>query len=287
MVGGDADATSETVVRELEEGGHTVDCTLIAPDKLQGALDAALSDRPDALIVGGGDGTVRSAAIRLIGTDTPLGVLPLGTINRLARDLGMPLATREAAAALADPEVKAIDVAEVNGKPFLCNSVLGAPIRFSTERKKLRGKPARERLVGYVTALADMMRTRRRVRVVIDDGDQRHRVRALSMVVSCNGYAEEASLMLRRARLDGGELSAYVSRHASGWGMAQAAVRALLGRIEGDPEVLRVSSPSLQVRLRRSTATVSNDGEIEVFDTPLIYTIKPRALNVLVPRQAA
>jgi diacylglycerol kinase family enzyme len=215
-----------------------------------------------------------------------LGILPLGTLNRLARDLRIPLTLPDAAAALAGARIQRIDVAEVNGRMFLCNSLMGLPTQFSSGRQDLRGKPALERLKGYLALLRDMLRSRRRLAINVDNGAERMRLRVMSLAVSNNAYSEKPSLMLERERLDGGRLAVYISRHRTGWHVVSGIVRALLGRFRSDPDVIHFDAQAVVVESKRRMIKLSNDGEVETMETPLRYTIRPQALSVLVPRAA-
>src|SRR3954470_9770908 len=86
----------------------------------------AIAERGDPLlIVGGGDGTIAAAASALAGTGTSLGILPLGTLNHFARDLGIPNALNEAAKLIAAKTEKRVDVAEMNDRVFINNSAVG------------------------------------------------------------------------------------------------------------------------------------------------------------------
>lgn len=263
--------------------GHEVTSEVIAPDGLGDAFRRARAAGCDAVIIGGGDGTVRAAAGELLDTGIPLGILPLGTMNRLARDLGIPLGIVDAATALAGGRITAIDVGDVNGRLFLCNSVFGLPADFSAQRQSLRGRPFLERLTGYLSVVAAMLRSRRRIAVDVDNGRSRLRLPVLSMAVSNNRYADKPSLMLEKEGLHHGVLAAYISRHPSGWHMARAVVRAMLGRLRSDPGVVHLEGRRIVVGSRRRRIELSNDGELEVLDTPLQYTIHPRALKVLIP----
>ena len=85
----------------------------------------------EAVIVAGGDGTVACAGHALAGSDIPLGVLPYGTMNLLAKDLGLPIGDLPAALkAIAAGAIRTIDVGEVNGQSFLCASMLGLPVQL-------------------------------------------------------------------------------------------------------------------------------------------------------------
>ena len=92
---------------EAEAAGHLeaagLDAILVPdhPEGLCARLEDALAHGADAVVVGGGDGTIAAAAARLMKTGTALGILPLGTMNMLAKDLGIPLALDAAADALA------------------------------------------------------------------------------------------------------------------------------------------------------------------------------------------
>src|SRR4051794_30612385 len=101
---------AEEVAERLEAAG--LEAILIAEDAapdLDARLDLALATGAEAIIVGGGDGTISAAAQRLAGTATALGILPLGTMNMLAKDLGIPLDLTAAAAALAAGTTRVID----------------------------------------------------------------------------------------------------------------------------------------------------------------------------------
>ncbi|MGE5600537.1 MAG: diacylglycerol/lipid kinase family protein, partial [Pseudomonadota bacterium] len=79
----------------------------------------------ELIVVGGGDGTISAAAGALAGTETSLGILPLGTLNHFARDLGIPMKLDEAAKVIAAGQTRVVDVAEVNGRTFINNSAIG------------------------------------------------------------------------------------------------------------------------------------------------------------------
>lgn len=283
----DPDALREEILAAFRKQGHDVTLHVVPPGRLVETFEKALDSGCQALVVGGGDGSVRSAAEVLLGKDVPLGILPFGTLNRLARDLKVPLTLPEASAALASASVASIDVGWVNGKIFLCNSLFGLPAIFSAQRQQLRGKPGWQRLKGYLSAVKDMLQARRRMDVDVDHGAARMRLRVLSMAVSNNRYVEKPSLMLEKEGLHHGVLAAYVSQHPSGWGMARGVIRAMLGRFKSDPHLVHFEAHEMEITARRSRIRVSNDGELEIVRLPLQYKILPGALKVLVPTTEA
>jgi diacylglycerol kinase family enzyme len=278
------DGSPDTMRQAVEDAftaqGHKITVELLPPDAIEDAVAKAARSDIDVLVVGGGDGTIRTAARHLMGTGKALGILPLGTMNRLAKDLEIPLDIQAAAAYLASATPNAIDVAKVNGSIFLCNSLMGLTLRYTVARARMRGKPATERLPKYLATIREILASQDKISITVDHGNDRLRIRALSVAVTNNGY-DENTPWLRRPKLDGGKLTMYVSKHRSGWGMARALARALLGRWDGDPEMAKFTGSEFVIHAPRRRKRLANDGEISKFETPLRYEICPGALRVL------
>jgi diacylglycerol kinase family enzyme len=279
----DTAALAKELRKVLQPLGHKVEVELPEPGLLDSTLSRAAECKPDVLLVGGGDGTVRGAASLLIGTGTALSILPLGTVNRLARDLHIPLNPLDAVRSFGLNRFKHIDAAEVNGSVFLCNSLLGLPSLVSEERQKLRGGSLPRRIGGYFHVLKTILASRKRLEVQIDDHISTRRVRVLSLAVSNNLYSHEPTLVLKRVRLDGGELGIYIAKHRSGLGIIWLLVRASLGLWSGDPQFDSFHARKVTINTARTTIRLSNDGEVETFKTPLRYSIRPKALRVFAP----
>jgi diacylglycerol kinase family enzyme len=283
VLGLDRESLTARLDAALSANGHRVTVQIVDPVDLASSMARALETRPDVLVVGGGDGTIRSAATLLKDSPIALGILPLGTLNRLARDLDIPIDLEQAASALAHAEIRAIDMAELNGRPFLCNSLIGLPPIYSRQRQRQRGQPLLPRIRGYAAVLRHIARSRRKLTIIVDDGTERRKVRALSIAVSNNVYADVAGVMLRRPALDRGELGIYVSRHESGLSMAVAFVRAMLGGWRSDPNLEETIAHSCEISSSKTAMRVSNDGEVEIIETPLIYRSLSKSLKVLAP----
>jgi diacylglycerol kinase family enzyme len=247
-------------------------------------LDRAVALGMEAVVVGGGDGTVAAAAQRLAGTGIALGILPLGTMNMLAKDLGIPPGL-EAAEALAHGETRAIDAAEVNGHVFLCLSVLGLPTALGRHRERHRGAGGRLRLA--LAALRTMLRyPPLRLRVALD-GDASEEVFTRALAVANNAYAEGFGEVFRRERLDRGELVCYRARHFGAWWIVTMLAAMALGAWRRRPGLAERRGQHLTIQSRRPALRVMNDGEAVLLTPPLRYAIRPGALRVLVPARAA
>jgi diacylglycerol kinase family enzyme len=243
----------------------------------------------DAVIVGGGDGTVACAAQTLAGGEIPLGVLPFGTMNLLAKDLDMPIDdTTAAIAVLAAGHVQAIDVADVNGKTFLCASMLGLPAHLGRFREAQRGAGspllAWSRIgAGFLGAI----RSHRRMRAVVHLDGRKLRVRASSLSITVNALDDTSGRLFGRSRLDGGTLVLYVIRHLTLSRILILAWRMLRGNWRRDPALQEYPAREVVIVARGRTMTVMNDGELMELPLPLTYTIRPGALRVLAPNRAS
>lgn len=111
----------DEVVRALLSRGAAVERTTAASlkDATLAAREAAGSGRYDAVVAAGGDGTIRHVASALIGTDTPLGIIPVGTGNVLAHEIGLPATPAAVASTLLEGPISTVACAEANGETFL------------------------------------------------------------------------------------------------------------------------------------------------------------------------
>lgn len=286
LLDADAKHVANAIKKRLGANGNEVQLGLVEPNEIDAAIDRAFRSNIDVLVVGGGDGTILAAAKKLIGKHIALGIIPLGTLNRLARDLHIPFDPVEAAGTIAEGKPIAIDVADVNGHAFLCTSLLGLPIRVAEQRQTLRGAGLKERIRGYFALFHNFLSNRHRFAVEVDDGHIPRRVRALSIAISNNPLSQSPGVMMTRSSIDNGQLALYLSKHRSGGAMGWTIVRRMLGLWNRDPEVEEFCASRIVLRSHRSRVRVSNDGEIEEIETPLRYSITPRALKVVAPKPA-
>ncbi|WP_376088563.1 diacylglycerol/lipid kinase family protein [Roseomonas sp. CCTCC AB2023176] len=279
----------QLVEEELRAAGF--DLLVIRAGDVEGTgisarIEAAIESGAPVVIVGGGDGTIRAVGAQLAGTGRTLGVIPVGTLNLLARDLRLPLEPLEAAQALGRATTRAIDVGMLNGEAFLCQSVIGAPNAIARFREQYRHQRTWRALLRVVFAFVRAMRRKRPYRLTVMAPGWRRPwrlwTRALSVVN--NEYDEAPGAMFRRVTLDGGRLTLHVPRRFTMVWSVRMLLRMALGAWKRDADVAILSEPGFVILSRRPHLRVMNDGEVAVLDTPLRYEVRPRALNVLVPR---
>jgi diacylglycerol kinase family enzyme len=285
IIGAGAEVFERKLADTFKNSGHDITVETVAPEQIDTRLRAAAERDYDALIIGGGDGSVNAAAAVLLDRRTALGILPLGTVNRLARDLGFSADADAALPLLAEAEPRQIDVGEVNGHIFLCNSFIGLPPMVTERRAKLRGRPLAERLRGYAAMPMEIARGARRLAILVDDEEAARAHRALTVVVSNNAYSEDPNLILKRRALDEARLGLYISKHRTVPRTIWLLLRASLGLWKGDPNLEARELEKVTIHSRNRRLRVANDGELLTLETPLRYRIRPKALTVLVPKK--
>jgi diacylglycerol kinase family enzyme len=256
-------------------------------DEMFDAVDRACADGIELVVAGGGDGTQSAVASRLVGRPVVQGVLPLGTLNHFAKDLGIPLKLADAVRTLARGQVQEVDVGEVNGRVFINNSSLGLYPEIVRERElqQLHLGKSKWRALASATLHATEGRPGMAVRVDAD-GDQQVR-RTPFVFIGNNRYTMEGLAIGARETLQGGELSLYLGRRRGRLALVQMALRALAKRLRQDEDFELVTGEAFVINTTDSRIRVATDGEVCMMDTPLHYRIRPRALRVLVPPATA
>ena len=276
-------------------GGHFTDAgldfTMDDDDELPLAerVGRALAGDADVIVAAGGDGTVLSVAEALVGSDKILAVLPLGTLNGLARDIGLALDLPGAIAQLAALEPRAIDVAEVNGRPFLHNVIVGLIPDIAVGRELIRGKEAGWRTrVRFVRFMWRRMTYAHRIALALRSDVSATRIELVqSLVVANNSYDQRIGSFMARRRLDRGTMTAYLIRSLRMRDALRLAVSMFAGRWRADEVIEYEKVRELRVQSKRKRVLVTMDGEVTRLDTPLNFRIWPRSLQVLAPPEPA
>ena len=284
----------ESAAGSLEEqlraasGGLTV----IPPEagSLPDRVAAAVATGADCVVVAGGDGSIACAAAALAGTEQALGMIPCGTMNLMAKDLGLDPENREACVqALATGQIRTIDAGCVSGKDgaehlFLCASMLGLPARLSRHREA--GRRSGNGVLAWagfgMAATRSLFSKRSRRLELRFDGRVLER-RTPSVTVVVNKLDDSTGRLFGRANLEGGKLAIYVVKRASTlrqlWLLLRTAVTGSLRA----PEIEVFETTSVEITGRRAGLHVLVDGEMRLLAGPLRYEIRPHAVHVIAP----
>src|SRR3954468_24894388 len=244
------------------------------------AAKQALSENPDAIIAGGGDGTISGVAGILAHSNLPLGVLPLGTLNHFAKDLGIPMSIEGAVKVIAAGHIATIDLASVNDRIFINNSSIGLYPQVVRNRDEQRLRLGRGKLLATLIATLSAMRRFPVLHVRIGIGDKSVLRRTPFVFVGNNRYEMSLMSVRGRHRLDEGLLSLYVTNRTGRFGMLRLALRALFGRLEQAKDFESIYLPELWIETGKRRLHVALDGEVENMSPPLHYQSMPGALRI-------
>jgi YegS/Rv2252/BmrU family lipid kinase len=246
--------------------------------------ERALASGAQTIVAAGGDGTITALASALVGTERQLAILPLGTVNALAKDLHVPLDLTSAVAAIKDGESRRIDVGEVNGKIFLHKVVVGLIPSLAAGREKIRGRYDVAAKIGFLRYMFRRIARAKRMAVAIETDTGTRRVeRIQALAVASNAYDEGLGQFFSRASLDRGTLTLYVLKHFTVSDFFRLTTGMLFGRWQNDEALSMESVSSVTINAHKALMKVMFDGEVMTLQTPLKFTIRPLALTVLVP----
>lgn len=297
LMNGGAGAFSQSLAADVEDAladafaglGVASDIRFVDGDGLHRAAERALAavrrGKADAIVVGGGDGSVRAVASVLAETSVPLGVIPLGTLNHFAKDLGIPVAVEDAAAIIAAGCTRAVDIAEVNGETFINNSSIGIYPYMVIDRERRRAQHKLAKWMAMVPAFFRMLRhfPRRRLRISAEGFARPYRTPCL--FVGNNEYGMELFTFRRRQRLDAGRLWFYVVKPRSPWEFFLMVCRLCFGHLDQARDLDTFELPEAEIGAKTSRLPVALDGEVRIMHTPLRYRSRPGALRMIVPER--
>ncbi|HET8727197.1 MAG TPA: lipid kinase [Alphaproteobacteria bacterium] len=276
---GPADAAMEV----LEGGGIELRReTCLGPEELVATIRRLAAD-VDLVVLGGGDGTLSAAAPALAEADLPLGILPLGTANDLARTLGIPTDLKGAAQVIVDGCLRRIDLGEVNGHPFFNVASLGLSVSMT---RQLTGEVKRRwGRLGYAVATFRALSRIRPFSAEIRHDGEVHRVKTVQISVGNGRHYGGGMTVEADARVDDGLLDLYSLEIDRMWKLALLYPAFRMGRHGVWREVRTIRCREVEIRTRRPRP-VNTDGEITT-RTPARFSVRRAAVAVLVPADVA
>jgi diacylglycerol kinase family enzyme len=276
--------TAESLREMFQKAGTEADVRLIPGDEICDAAREAVANGAEAVVAGGGDGTIRAVASVLVEGEVPLGILPLGTLNHFAGDLKIPNDLEAAARLIVEGEVHRLDVGEVNGEIFLNNSSLGfyPPIVQARDQEMKHSKHGKWVSMAIVTF--KLLPRLASLHVRISSGDWSVERKTEVLFVGNHEYRMNAFVHGAPDRLESGSLYLYIARSRSRLGLIGIALKGLVRDIKRTESVEDFRFPEFKVEVRKKHAIpVAFDGEVTVMRSPLQYRVRPRALPVILP----
>jgi diacylglycerol kinase family enzyme len=244
----------------------------------------AVKERREPVVAGGGDGTINAVAAQLVGTESTLGVLPLGTLNHFAKDLKIPLDMEGAAQTILDGRAVQVDVGEVNDRIFLNNSSLGLYPSIVHRREQQQHRLGRGKWPAFIWAALSVLKRYPFLSIRLHVDERELARRTPFVFIGNNEYVMESFDIGARSCLDAGQLSLYIAHRTGRMGLLRLAWRALFGGLRDEEDFDALCTRELWIETRRRRLRVATDGEVTVMQTPLHYRVRPRALKVIVPQ---
>jgi YegS/Rv2252/BmrU family lipid kinase len=249
------------------------------------AMPAAIrrhAEAVDLVVLGGGDGTINAGAAALLATQLPLGILPLGTANDLARTLGIPTEPEAAARVILGGVRRRIDLGEVNGRPFFNVASIGLSVAITrgltSELKRRWGRLA------YAVATLRALPQARPFRAELHYGDRVELVRTLQIAVGNGRHYGAGMVVADHAEPDDGLLHLYSLEFQRAWWLAPLLPALRAGTQRRWRQVRAADCAAVEIRTGRARR-VDADGEL-LTATPARFRVLPRALEVFVPAEA-
>ena len=261
---------------EIVELSKEIDC--VAEVRKRAARGTKL------FIAAGGDGTVHHVVQALANTDAVLAVIPTGTYNHFARDLGIPLDWREALDVALHGTERSVDIARISDRFFVNNVSIGLyPELVARREEHGRDYPRwRARLEAFYRT----MQKYPHVTLAVESDAQQELVRTHVFMISNNSYElERVGIEAPRTTLTEGKLSVYWLEHMPRLRLARLVGRYLTGRVRHIPSFRSFRTTQMRVQAKHALR-VGIDGELFTLAMPIVVVIVPRGLTVKVPRTA-
>lgn len=268
---------------ELEKHGVEVESAQSFkkfPDLMKAAGEAIQRGVP-MVIAGGGDGTFNGLSDLVAGKDTVVGLLPLGTGNSLARDLGIVADVTRACEVIAKGKVVSIDLGWANGTHFVNVATVGLTTKIAqnltNDMKKRLGRFV------YAVAIFRAMRSAAPFRAKLETEHGSHEFETLQFVIGNGRFHAGPFPIAPDASITSGSLNVYAVTGRSNWALVKYALRLPGGHHVALQEVYseRCNGGKLSTDPLKK---VTVDGEI-CAETPFEFRSVPKAMRVVVPQE--
>lgn len=235
------------------------------------------------VVAAGGDGTLNTVATKLIGTEIPMGVFPLGTFNYVARLLHIPLDLLKAADVIATGKIREVHVAQINDHIYLNNASLGLYPLFIQRRELYNRRFGRFALHAYTSALDVLIRDRKELKLEVEIDGKKYPVKT-PLIFFGNNQLQLAEMNLRIAKCaELGKVVGVVVAKSDKPTLFKILWQLIRGNLDHAPDVYSFSADKVQIHSKAKKLTLALDGEIVEMQPPLQISVRKHALKIMVP----
>jgi len=276
------DAFSARVRAAFEAHDCTAQVKLVHPRELDDALALAIEDESAIPVIAGGDGTINRVLPILMKAERPIGILPLGTVNVLGRDLGLYGTLEYQIEALCKGEPVVMDIGRVNDRLFHSISGMGFFSLMAREREHARRRFPFSRAIAFAFAATRSILFTRAIRVEIRVGDAVRQVEADAVLVTINSFD---GADWRRARLDGGVFEVHILNAGGLYSRCKAALSVVSGKWRQSDNLESFTGDEVTLTRRdKRRGHITFDGEVERKAGTLAYRLLPKAVRLIAAR---
>lgn len=234
------------------------------------------------VVAAGGDGTLNTVATKLIGTEIPMGIFPLGTFNYVARLLHIPLDLLKAADVIATGQIRAVHVAQINDHIYLNNASLGLYPLFIQRRELYNRRFGRFALHAYTSALDVLIRDRKELKLEVEIDGKKYPVKT-PLIFFGNNQLQLAEMNLRIAKCaELGKVVGVVVAKSDKPTLFKILWQLIRGNLDHAPDVYSFSADKVQIHSKAKKLTLALDGEIVEMQPPLHISVRKHALKIMV-----
>lgn len=244
-------------------------------------------DNYGVVVAAGGDGTLNAVAAKLIHTDIPMGILPLGTFNYVARVFDIPVDIIQAAHVIATGRSRKAHIARINEHIYLNNASLGLYPLFIQKRELYNRYLGRFPLHAYTSGLDVMICHRKELKLKVEVDGKLFPVKT-PLVFFGNNQLQLSEMNLRiAAAVAQGKVAGIVVAKSDKLTLFKILWQLVKGEIEQAPDVYTFAADQVVIHAQLKTMQVAIDGEIVRMRPPLKVTVEKNALNMMVPYDSA
>jgi diacylglycerol kinase family enzyme len=283
---GDKEAELEAATAELASADYPYEiCELdrAAPEAACRRAAQRAAELGGVLVASGGDGTVSTAANAAHAAEVPLGLLPAGTFNHLAREHGIPLEPVAAAGVLIAGVAKPIAMGELNGRLFFNNAGFGLYTEAIRRRERAKERFGRYRVIAVATTVGTLLAGREPFTVHLVADDSAATVRTSTVVVFCSPLQLESLGLDAEGCTRAGALTVAHLRPTRLRDRLRLLLRLLQREVDADRNVQAFCATDFEVRSARRVIEVAIDGETFRLRQPLRFRAVPEAVRLIVP----
>jgi YegS/Rv2252/BmrU family lipid kinase len=269
-------------VQELADAGIEAEPQLLPePDRIPGLVHEQGSEH-DLVILGGGDGTLSRALDMLLANGRPLGILPMGNANDLARTLGIPTEPVAACRVIAGGHTRRIDVAQINGNHFFNVASVGLSVqiasRLTHDRKQRWG------VLAYLACAWEAAHEQHSFLAKVNCDGEAAEVRTMQIAVGNGRFYGGGMTIVDDAAIDDGRLDLYALPRRRGWRLLVLLPILRWGLHRPVESILSLHGREITIETGRPMP-VNVDGEVRT-QTPAHFRVVPSALSVYVPLES-